>query len=124
MQCRDITIINDNSLEPSEDFNVTLSNIMFSGGPAMIGEPSTAVVNIEDSTGSRLCEKTVRNYIINFYTKYIFAACTCFPCAVHEMQENSKELLPQTTLFAVCTCFPCAVLEIANAVYLFSICRT
>ncbi len=54
MQCQNITIIDDSSLELSENFNVTLSNIMFSGEPARIGEPSTAVVNTEDSTGSKL----------------------------------------------------------------------
>ncbi len=48
--CVDVAIVDDRSLEPFENFTVSLSNLQFSG-MASIGTPSSAVVNIEDSTG-------------------------------------------------------------------------
>ncbi len=53
MQCRNITIIDDHSLEPPENFTVTISNLLYSGEDATIDSPSTAVVNVEDSAGMR-----------------------------------------------------------------------
>ncbi len=51
MQCVDVTIVDDGCLEPSENFTVSLSNLI-STGLASIGTPSSAVVNLADSTGT------------------------------------------------------------------------
>ncbi len=54
MDCVDVPIIDDGSPEPTESFSVSLSSISFGAGitTASTGTPSTAVVNIIDSTGN------------------------------------------------------------------------
>ncbi len=52
MQCVDVALVDDGCLEPSENFTVSLSNLL-SNGMASIGSPPSAVVNIEDRTGAR-----------------------------------------------------------------------
>ncbi len=52
MQCVEVTIVDDGCLEPSENFTVSLSNLV-SPGLASIGTPSSAVVNLADSTGTK-----------------------------------------------------------------------
>ncbi len=52
MQCVEVTMADDGCLEPSENFTVSLSNLI-STGLASIGTPSSAVVNLADNTGTR-----------------------------------------------------------------------
>ncbi len=64
VQCVDVTIVDDGCLEPSENFTVSLSNLI-STGLASIGTPSSAVVNLADSTGTR-------NKAVQLICKYMF----------------------------------------------------